>query len=53
MTTSTATYNQDGWAIPLVPRHNYYWESWAYGYDENGNMIAMSWSEGWWFTYNP
>jgi len=51
LTTSTAIYNQDGWAIPLVSGHNYYWESWAYGYDENGSMIAMSWSERWEFTY--
>lgn len=53
MTTSIATYNQDGWAIPLVHGHSYYWESWAYGHDENWNLIAMSWSEGWWFTYTP
>ncbi|MBU4511373.1 hypothetical protein KJ830_10055 [bacterium] len=51
MITSTATYNQNGWAIPLVSGHNYYWESRAYGYDENGSMIAMSWSERWGFTY--
>jgi len=53
MTTSTATYNQDGQATPLVSGHNYLWNSWGYGYDENGNLIAMSWSENWWFTYIP
>jgi len=53
MTTSNAIYNQDGEATPLVSNHNYLWESWGYGYDENGNLIAMSWSEDWGFTYNP
>jgi thermitase len=53
MTTSTATYNQDGQASPLVSGHTYLWESWGYGYDENWNLIAMSWSEDWGFTYNP
>ena len=51
VTTSIATYNQDGWAIPLVSGHDYVWNSWGYGYDENGNLIAMSWSEDWGFTY--
>lgn len=51
MTTSIATYNQDGQAFPLVSGHDYLWNSWGYGYDENGNLIAMSWSEDWWFTY--
>lgn len=51
MTTSTATYNQDGQAYPLVSDHTYLWESWGYGYDENWNLIAMSWSERWGFTY--
>jgi hypothetical protein len=53
MTTSTATYNQDGQASPLVSGHTYLWESWGYGYDENGYLIAMSWSENWGFTYTP
>ena len=53
MTTSAATYNQDGQASPLVSGHTYLWESWGYGYDENWNLIAMSWSEDWGFTYNP
>ena len=52
MTTSTATYNQDGQASPLVSGHNYKWNSWGYGWDENDNLIAMSWSENWEFTYN-
>jgi len=53
MTTSNAIYNQDGEATPLVPGHDYLWDSWGYGYDEDGYLIAMSWSEDWWFTYNP
>lgn len=53
MTTSIATYNQNGQAFPLVSGHDYLWNSWAYGYDENGSMIAVSWSEDWWFTYTP
>ena len=51
MTVSSITYNDNGYATPLVSGHDYYWESWAYGYDENGNLIAMSWSEDWEFTY--
>jgi len=53
MTTSTATYNQDGQASPLVSGHTYLWESWGYGWDGNDNLIAMSWSENWGFTYIP
>ena len=53
VTTSIATYNQDGQAFPLVSGHDYMWDSWGYGFDENGNLIAMSWSEDWWFTYTP
>ena len=52
MTTSIATFNQDEQATPLVSSHDYLWESWAYGYDEDGYLIAMSWSENWEFTYN-
>ena len=51
MTTSIATYNQNEQAFPLVSGHTYSWESWGYGYNENGHLIAMSWSEDWWFTY--
>jgi len=53
VTTSIATYNQDGQAFPLVSGHDYLWNSCGYGFDENGNLIAMSWSEDWWFTYTP
>ncbi|MBA7516191.1 hypothetical protein ES705_08237 [subsurface metagenome] len=53
MTTSIATYNQNGQAFPLVSDHDYLWESWGYGYNENGHLIAMSWSENWGFTYTP
>jgi hypothetical protein len=53
MTTSTATYNQDGQASPLVACHGYYWDSWGYGIDGNGNLIAISESEDWYFSYGP
>jgi hypothetical protein len=51
LTTSSATYNQDGQATPLIDGHTYEWNSWAYGYDGDGNLIAMSWSEDWGFHY--
>ena len=50
MTTSTVTYDDDGYAAPLVSGHEYIWESWGYGYDVNGNLIVESWSEGWDFA---
>jgi len=49
--TSTATYNQDGQATPLIHEHRYTWHSWGYGCDENGNCIATSESEHWEFWY--
>ena len=51
MTTSTATFNQDGYADPLVAGHSYEWNSWGYGYNGSGNLIAISWSEDWYFDY--
>ena len=51
LTTSTATYNQDGQATSLVPGHSYYWESWGYGYNLDGDLIAMSICEAWSFNY--
>ena len=53
ITVSTITYNDDGQVSPLVSGHNYLWNSWGYGYDDNWNLIAMSWSEDWWFDYIP
>ena len=50
--TNTAIYNQDGEAIPLVYGHNYVWDSWGYGYDQNGNLIAISASEDWEFYFS-
>lgn len=50
MTTPNITYNVDGSAASLVSGHNYIWESWGYGFDEDGYLIAMSWSENWDFT---
>ena len=51
LTTSTATYNQDRQGTPLTPGHSYYWESWSYGYNLNGDLIAMSICEAWNFNY--
>ena len=51
MTTSIAIYNQNGEAIPLVYGHNYIWNSWGYGYDINGDLIAASESEDWEFYF--
>ena len=51
LTISNATYNQDEQASPLVLGHSYQWNSWAYGYDESGNLIAISGSEDWKFDY--
>lgn len=52
LSTSTITYNDDGQATPLTASHSYYWNSRAYGYDENGNCIAASYSGGWEFVYS-
>ncbi len=51
MITSQANYNQDGTAIPLVAGHNYTWDYRAFGYNENDDIIAISWSGNWEFTY--
>ena len=51
LTTSTATYNQDGQATPLVSGHSYCWNLEAYGYDENDHLIALSYCEFWCFDY--
>lgn len=51
MTTSSAFYNQDGKAAPLQADDTYTWESWGYGYDDYGNLIAISMSEIREFTY--
>jgi hypothetical protein len=50
--TNTAIYNQDGEAIPLVYGHNYVWDFWGYGYDQSGNLIAISESEDWEFYFS-
>ncbi|HNX72820.1 MAG TPA: hypothetical protein PKJ53_01430, partial [Spirochaetales bacterium] len=51
MTTSSACYNQDGTGVPLQADHTYIWESWGYGYDANGNLVAISMSEVREFSY--
>jgi len=45
------TYNQDGQASPLIYGHNYRWNSYGYGYDINGDLIAASESEDWEFYF--
>jgi len=50
LTTSTATYNQDGQATTLVPGHAYYWDSYSYGYNLDGDLIAISICEAWNFN---
>ena len=52
LTTSSATYNQDGQAAPLETGNNYTWEVHSYGFGENGELIAYCWSEVWDFTYS-
>ena len=51
MVTSQVNYNQDGTATPLIDAHSYLWESCGFGYDDSGNIIAISWSGNWEFTY--
>jgi len=36
---------------PLVSGHTYVWTSWGLGYGENNNLIAISASDYWIFTY--
>lgn len=50
VSTNSETYNSDGRAASLVDGHDYYWNSWAYGENENGKVIAISCSEDWNFT---
>jgi len=51
MTASTATYNYDGNATPLVLGHSYRWCTLGHGDDENNRMIASSDSEWREFIY--
>jgi thermitase len=52
LTTSSAIYNQDGQATPLVAGNGYQWQMDSFGYNENGKLIAYSWSEYWDFVYS-
>ena len=52
MTISTATYDQNGSADPLIPGNTYRWYVVTYGYDNNGNWVTSSNSENWEFYYN-
>jgi len=45
MTTSSATYNCNGNAIPLVPGHSYIWQTLGHGYNSENQMIVSSDSE--------
>ena len=51
LSTSTATYNQDGQATPLVSGHSYCWNLEAFSYDENDHLIVLSYCEFWHFDY--
>jgi len=51
MTTSSATYNCNGSAVPLVPGHSYRWQTLGHGYNEENQMIASSDSEWYEFIY--
>ena len=51
MVTSQENYNQDGTASPLIIDQSYLWESRGFGYDNSGDIIAISWSGNWDFTY--
>ena len=50
MTTSNATYNQDGQASPLILGHSYAWEVTSYG-SVDDMEVAISQSEYWEFIY--
>jgi hypothetical protein len=52
MTTSMATFNQDGMADPLVPGNTYRWYIVTNGYDNNGFYVSSSFSETWEFNYD-
>ena len=52
MITSTATYDQDGMADPLIYGNTYRWYIRTYGYDNNSDLVASSYSETWEFCYN-
>jgi hypothetical protein len=48
LTTSNAIYNQDGQALPLILgwSNKYSCDIKSYGYDKNGNLIAISYGKG-------
>ena len=48
---STATYNQDGQATPLVIGHRYNWYYYCSGHGEEWECIAESIGENWKFIY--
>ena len=45
MTTSIVEYNDDNRASSLITNSNYYWFTYAIGYDEDGEIIAISLSD--------
>jgi hypothetical protein len=51
LTVSSITYNDDGTATPLISGHTYVWWLEGYGYDENINFIAISYSDNLKFAY--
>jgi len=52
MITSTIVYNDDSQATSLVAGHSYLWQASGYGFDHNGYLIAMSFSDNWDFVYS-
>ena len=51
LTVSSIIYNDSGDAIPLVSGHTYAWWLEGHGYDEDINLIAISYSDYKEFTY--
>ena len=51
LTTATATYDQDEYAIPLSTGNYYHFNVLAWGFDSSGSLIAKSCSHIWDFYY--
>jgi hypothetical protein len=51
LTTFAATYNQDGQGTTLTSGHEYLWDSYSYGYNQESDLIALSFCEARNFNY--